>query len=214
MSKSSHSLEVFDKWSRELAYVLGWALTDASVENNKNRFVVSWQLKDKEPLEIFKQIFKIERDIEFCERKQGDYYRLRIHGRETFDNFMKFGIGPNKSLTVELPEIPEEFKSHFFRGVFEGDGSLWWRFPDSRYKTKMLIASICSGSYNFIKSCYDILPYGRFSNKKSSSVYRIMFYSSNAKNFLDWIYQDSEGLRLSRKYNRYTNGKNEDCKYE
>lgn len=197
-------LSIMDSWSNELAWLLGWALTDASIEN-KSRFVVAWQLKDLEPLQIFQRLFKTKKNIEFCKRKQGDYYRLRLCGKEIVDKFVSFGIIPNKSLIVNMPEMPTVFLSHFVRGVLEGDGSIVWRRPSNDYKEDYLscTVSICSGSWQFINKLHTYFEYGRLSDKKSSGVYRLNFYSSNASKFLSYIYQDSEGIRLTRKYERY-----------
>ncbi|MEL3972227.1 LAGLIDADG family homing endonuclease [Rossellomorea oryzaecorticis] len=35
------------------------------------------------------------------------------------------GIQPNKSLSIQLPTIPDSYLNHFIRGYFDGDGSIY-----------------------------------------------------------------------------------------
>ena len=42
---------------------------------------------------------------------------------------MKLGVTPNKSRTMTLPEIPEEYFWDFVRGYFDGDGSAYAESP-------------------------------------------------------------------------------------
>jgi len=37
---------------------------------------------------------------------------------------LKLGIVPMKSLVIQFPKMPDSHVIHFFRGVFDGDGSL------------------------------------------------------------------------------------------
>ena len=47
---------------------------------------------------------------------------LIINSKKIKNDLATIGIGPNKSLTVPFPSVPEEFLASFVRGVIDGDG--------------------------------------------------------------------------------------------
>lgn len=51
------------------------------------------------------------------------------------------GIGSAKSLSLEFPNVPNCYLSHFMRGYFDGDGCI--------YKDKFFV-NIVSGSHKWI----------------------------------------------------------------
>ncbi len=80
-------LAIFDSWSPELAYLLGWTITDGSISTSP-RYSVGWMLKDREPLEIIRGLLGSERKIETRVKPNGrTYYRFhtqlleRLHHR-------------------------------------------------------------------------------------------------------------------------------------
>lgn len=54
------------------------------------------------------------------------FYYIRFANTQIFNDLYKLGIEPNKSLKIRFPQfIPDEFMSHFIRGLFDGDGCVW-----------------------------------------------------------------------------------------
>ena len=41
-----------------------------------------------------------------------------------FDDLSQYGIVPRKTLGFDMPFLGKEYMSHFFRGYFDGDGSI------------------------------------------------------------------------------------------
>ena len=64
---------------------------------------------------------------------------MLIHSKEIKKDLAELGIGPNKSLTVPFPDIPEEFLPSFVRGVIDGDG---W-IQKTGYVMNVTSASLC-----------------------------------------------------------------------
>ena len=202
------NLNLFKSWSCELAYFLGWLITDGCVEMPpiNTRYLISWELKDEEPLLIFKTIFQSEKKIEIT--KNGKYKRLRLCGKEIVEKVISYGIMPRKTFITRLPKIPYEFMSHFMRGVLEGDGTITIRsggyFNRSDYKR--LTVDIASGNEQFPIDIISYLGYGKFLpnyGKIGHQSCRASFDCSNAVKFLNWTYQNSDGLRLTRKWNTW-----------
>ncbi|WP_369293538.1 LAGLIDADG family homing endonuclease [Alkalihalophilus lindianensis] len=74
------------------------------------------------------------------------------------------GIKPNKFNTVEFPNVPDEYMSHFLRGYFDGDGHV-------NYK-KYQVSFVC-GSELFMNSLTSVLTRNSINN----------FLTSNGKYF-------------------------------
>ena len=84
--------------------------------------------------------------------------------------------------------------SHFIRGYFDGDGSV--------YKGRPAKIDIVGG-YNICKEIQDYFKFGHFSkDNKSEKLYHFCVYKkAEIKKFRDTIYKDSNSLiRLDRKF--------------
>lgn len=57
-------------------------------------------------------------------RKARDFSVLDVYSRQLADALLARGIGPRKSATVEPWDGPADLMPHYWRGLFDGDGSL------------------------------------------------------------------------------------------
>ena len=207
INRAKVDLTIFEAWTPGLAYLLGYTITDGCITTN-NRYAVEWNLKDLEPLEMFKKMFNSEKKIEYTKRPHGDYYRFRLCGEAVAIKFMEFGILPRKSCSVVLPEIPNIVFFHFLRGVIDGDGSIvickGGKLNKSNYKR--LTTSIVSANKVFLEQIQ--AKVGIKSKiikviKQQFVLYRLTFDCSNAVKLLSKIYEHSENLRLERKFSKW-----------
>lgn len=190
--------------SKENCWLLGWIASDGYV--NEKRGFIRIQLIDKEIIEKIKILTNTESPI--TERKRKKYntiYGLDIYSKEMVSDLIKIGIRQNKSLTLKYPNIPEEFKYHFLRGVFEGDGSIIYSNKNGKITFQLYI---CSSSVQFIDGIIKNFTDEDFGLSKEvkenhNPVYRIRLCSKKALKFCESIYKDSEELKLNRKYNKY-----------
>jgi hypothetical protein len=189
--------DLLDTWTRESAYALGWALTDGGIYDGPGGICLKFELKDEEAIRILMSIFRHPREPV----SSRGYFRVVFSSRHLVDRLHALGIGPRKSLTVAMPPVPDEYLSHFVRGVVEGDGSIT---PPGYYFRAM----INSASPEFIPGLLARLPFkgSLFScgvETRKNPLMRIVFSGREAMRFCEWMYADSEGLRLTRKYRRY-----------
>jgi len=70
-----------------------------------------------------KLIFRKERV--YAKTKAGALYVVYINNEKLYDNLVNLGLTPNKSLTMQFPNVPDEFVRHFIRGCWDGDGSVF-----------------------------------------------------------------------------------------
>jgi intein/homing endonuclease len=120
--------QFFDKWSPEMAYILGLIITDGYV----NSFGVHIDLKtdDVSVLEFIKSQISPNRPIyeyQKIDKRNGSiskYNRLAITSVKLMKSLENFGVYPKKTGFEIMPETPPSMKSHLLRGIFDGDGSV------------------------------------------------------------------------------------------
>ena len=106
----------FRSWSPEMAYVLGLIITDGCVSGAGQ---VSLSMNDQELLEKVKKVMGSEHNITPSKHQAG-LYCFHFAREKLIEDLHKFGVFPRKSLTVNFPDVPQEFLTDFIRGVFEG----------------------------------------------------------------------------------------------
>ena len=108
--------------SERKAYWLGLIAADACVTET-NYFAIS--LKDRDILEELKKDLNFSGDVYTPKAESGIYYRLNFSSKKICDALRKHGIHERKSKTFdELPKMRRGLIRHFFRGYFDGDGTI------------------------------------------------------------------------------------------
>lgn len=212
--------------SKEKAYWLGFICADGCIHRNYKK--VSLVSKDKEVIEKFKKAIKSDHKLrefsKFDNRTNKTYYGCSIQiGNEIFyQHLINLGITPDKTDSLEMPRIDEQYYSYFFAGLFDGDGSVQEftkinKIKKENYKighpvkiTKCKISLISTleilsflQKYMIEKLDINSLKMTRIT-KNRNNVWKLYLYK-DAKKFLDWIYNDETFPYLSRKYQLYMN---------
>jgi hypothetical protein len=132
----------FNAWSEKMAYCLGFATADGNVYRYTLRFEI--QKRDKKVLEFIKNCICPTAKIKLTKNKK--YVRLSINSVDLINSLKKFNVIPNKSRKVKIDfNIPQNYFGDYLRGVFDGDG---WVY----YRRKEICCGICSASYSFLFS--------------------------------------------------------------
>lgn len=134
----------FSSWSAEMSYVFGLIITDGCVSKTGT---ISLCINDKNLLEKVKKAMGSDHKIIPSKHQKGLYY---FHfAREKLVNDLKnLGVLPNKSLTVKFPNVPQEHLPDFIRGVFDGDGSVFFNKHSLKFSLR---SKFVSGSKDFIE---------------------------------------------------------------
>lgn len=224
MKKDINFFNVID--TEEKAYTLGILAADGTVEDNiKNgnySFRLALQQEDRDILEKIKKAIKSEVTIKEYKEEvslpQGgtaisDMVSLLICSKKIVQDLSRYGIISNKSLVLKInfELIPDKFKRHFLRGLFDGDGTFSMYYQRSYHFEVGLIGSV------FLMNQVKELVLERFPNFKidvyhakgcNKNTYRwIISRREDFKQFLDYLYEDSN-IYLDRKYNKYCDIKN------
>ncbi len=199
----------FSSWSPEMAYVLGLVITDGGISNTGQ---VSLSMNDRELLEKVKKVMGSAHKIIPSKHQKGFYY-YHFSREKLVKNLEKLCVVPRKSLIVKFPEVPEAYLPDFIRGIFDGDGSV---FFDKRRPKFPLRSKFVSGSEVFIEGLQRALenlgmPKRTIYKQKTKNGWSYMFiydHKDSVKLF-NILYKNTQnGLFLDRKYRRFLWGFN------
>ena len=202
----------FERWSREMAYVLGFFAADGSMFiNPRGSRYVAFYSTDKNIVEKIKSVVGVKNIIGIRkprEQMKKEAYVLQIGSKKIFNDIERLGISPNKSKVIQFPEVPKEYLSDFVRGYFDGDGNVtiseYHRKNRKSNYGRTMLAGFTSGSKAFLKGLqkrladYAGLEGGTlyFANR----AYRLYYSVRDSKKLYHFMYDNIDNLPyLSRK---------------
>lgn len=128
----------FKKWSRDMAYVLGFVAADGNICHSGNAFTLHIASNDKDVIEKIRTVMHYLGPIhEKPQLNEKVSYSLRICDCIIFNDLEKLGITERKSLTLS-PRVSKAFIVDFLRGFLDGDGTVYLR--NNQYQSKLVVA--------------------------------------------------------------------------
>lgn len=200
--------EFFKVWTHRMAWVLGLFVTDGCV--NKQINSITFSQKDERILHLIANYMKADYILAPVGKTRLTP-TLIINSKEIKRDLEQLGICANKSLTVQIPNVPAEFLPSFVRGVIEGDG---W------VQKKGYVMNITTGSLCFARGLLTIFQMWKLrsettteTSQAGNSIYRVwvkgkndlpklarIIYSENSIKYdsykKDYMTQRSEQLKL------------------
>ena len=200
----------------EKAYWLGFISADGYVqykhekESRNYELGIELQYSDRNHLKLFNKC--LQGNIEVGERTRISYFDknklqqvsfIRIYSKKMVTDLMKLGVMPNKSCMIEFNNIlNSDLMSHYIRGYFDGNGCI---SVDSKIKKRFSI-DFTSGSKDFLSGLREHLYQNNINSyllQEKENTYRLFIKGiSNCDVFLNYIYKDSDSVRLDRKYRK------------
>lgn len=149
LRKYNYDTTIFTNENAISYYLLGAYMTDGSIHINvaKNAHSASLSSNDKDWLEDIKNIISPLKPIYKCPNSNG--YSLSLSNKYIVDWLVSKGCTKNKSLTLQFPNVPDEYLKDFIRGCFDGDGCLCI-YTAKNIKAKQIYSFIASASEQFI----------------------------------------------------------------
>jgi hypothetical protein len=205
VKKYGYNLHVLDVWSPQLAYILGLALTDGTVHKSLTR--VTFYSSDTQMLEVVKTVFESNRPIiphshpDKSPIATKQMYVFHLDSKWAAERFCELGATPNKSYTGEYPRVPQAVWWHYFRGILDGDGNIF-------FSRKAGLRVTIAGNKNCITGLQSDLSemFGLRAETKhlyTDRVKLLFLYGVNAEKALLQTYRNSENLRLERKFHQW-----------
>lgn len=125
--------DFFAEWSNDMAYVLGLICADGCLSSSQYSISIYLHKNDSYLLEKISKSMKSTYKVHFKKNMS----TLTIHSKKMYNDLLELNLTSAKSLTLECPEIPQEFIPKFILGVLDGDGSI----DVSRRRAKISTAS-------------------------------------------------------------------------
>ncbi|MFH1534244.1 MAG: LAGLIDADG family homing endonuclease [Nitrospirota bacterium] len=209
------NLKFFEKWSAEMAYVLGFFAADGSMSYDpRGAYYLSFYSNDKEILEKIRSVLSSEHKISkrsFNSSFPNPAYRIQIGSKKIYFDLLRLGMTRNKSKSLKFPDVPTSFLRDFVRGYFDGDGNIlskrYFRKDRNKYKDYFATKFI-SGSCRFLQVlrkklvCHAGIGKGSFFEGTRSFV--LSFAMKDSKRLCAFMYDNIENeLYLDRKYHVY-----------
>ena len=183
--------------SEEKAYFLGFLCADGCNHTNNTKVSMVLKESDKEMLIKLNNLIQPTKPLIFNKKDKGfNQYAINISNKRISDRLNELGCTPRKTFTLELPTyeiVPENLFRHYMRGFFDGDG--WLGKKDISITSSIMF---CEKLSILLHETFNIKARLRSKNK----VVELCFSRYGIKQFLDWIYKDSN-IFLERKYLRY-----------
>lgn len=199
--------QFFDDWSEDMAYILGLLFTDGYISKSGS---IALCMNDKDLLEAVKNSMRSTDNIE-PSKHQKNLYMFHFARERMAQRLESLGLIPNKSMVVEFPKVPFEYVPDFLRGVFDGDGSV---FYEKRAKHSPLRAKFASSSEGFIKGLHENLvllgmPARTIYRQKTKNGWYYMFVygHKNSQKLHNILYKrGSAKIFLKRKFDTFMTG--------
>lgn len=210
MQKYNRNSYVFHEMNNDAAYWLGFLYTDGSV--GKDGYI-QLRLNDYEAVEQFKNFIQYEGEIQTViqniNNKTYTSYQINFQDDIMSDRLIKLGCIPQKTYKLKFPtnrQLSKKFYRSFIRGVFDGDGSVFWS------GNKMIFD--ITGTEDFLIGIRDILVDNKIISNKRSYIYNTHAKSDvikrisiskkeSVRKFYDYIYSYNSGYCLKRKKDKY-----------
>lgn len=211
--KYSVDEKFFEKWSAEMAYVLGYLYADGSMEDApylRGKYIRVSSI-DKSSIIMIRELLKSKHTI-VVRRQEGPrhaQYLLRIGSHKIYNDLIKLGLYPNKSLTIKLPYIPSNYFAHFLRGYFDGDGCVFLETgigAKGSAIVKRLSVIFTSGSRVFLEQLdlklRDVLLNKEHFIHTSQRAYQLRFRTRESVQIFSFLYRNLPNMSyLRRKLN-------------
>jgi hypothetical protein len=145
-TKRVQDVSVFETYTPESCYWAGFLAADGCVK----QYGLSMELGmvDRGHLEKFRAFLKSNADIRKRRKKSfnkiSEFAAISIYCKYLADVLIdRFNIVPAKSLILEPPDLSNDMRRHFIRGLVDGDGSIGWH----KYNRSLRISFGCGSEH-------------------------------------------------------------------
>ena len=193
----SFNENIFSKYTEESCYIAGFIAADGCIRNDR---VLSIKISIVD-LELLEKISKIIGGYKPIIYK--NVCSLYINSLQIINDLKNnFNITPRKTFTLKFPiQIPIEFRHHFIRGYFDGDGCIFKTLtnPKKINTSKIKLRYTILGTYDLLNGILNSLPFeNHYKIKPKKNIFYFSLYK-NAFNFYTYIYNNYTICLLRKK---------------
>lgn len=191
--------------TEEKAYFLGFWYADGYVHSNRTCIRLCLHKQDIDVLHKFKSlVFTGNYELNYAEEDQ--YVSLYVYSHIMRDDLIKQGCGPRKTFNITMPNLSENLMPHFLRGLFDGDGCIYFPYDGKRVVIKLTgYLSFMHEVKQFMEK-YDIHGYSHNVKQKELVGEFVISKQQEVHKMLNYLYKDAT-IYLDRKYKKYLRAK-------
>lgn len=194
------NLDVID--SKELAYMLGFIIADADINNEIVE--ISVKLSDYELSDLFSTILGSKSRVDnTLNREKKRFPRIRIIRK--IKGINKF-VGGDKKKDRNVPIISRNLEVYMIRGIFDADGCITWGFRKDRNRLwhKVSFTSSLGILTSVQKVLYKIGISTIVRPKTNEDCFVLEFANKeDIIKFYNYLYADTSFIPLKRKFDNY-----------
>lgn len=202
----------FDEWNPVMAYVLGYWYADGSMYPSVRGSYINITSTDKNTIYKIKGWLGSHHIIRIKNPTWPNgkiSFVLRVGNKKLYKSLIKLGLYPNKSLTVRLPDIPDQYSNHFVRGYFDGDGCAYLYMKKGKTRKQILggfTVTFTSGSKMFLEDLCQYLKFRLELNRdkvyKGHRSFQLKYNTADSMKIFNFMYRECQpDLYLERKFN-------------
>lgn len=196
------------------AYILGLMCADGCNYPPKHTAFISLQESDKNLLEKIRKEMDSNQPLRIIDQSSRNHNNYtynnmctyNMHSTHICDSLTKLGVVKNKSLILEFPNIPETLYSHFIRGYFDGDGSIYQYVKNENNKSIRLTFTSTEKFCNKLKEVIENklgIYCGIYDASCHNGITKILSATGTSSvKLLNWMYNNAD-LYLQRKHDRF-----------
>ena len=193
---------------QNIDYIYGLLVTDGSMElmsRNRGKVRLEVQFNDKD---IIYKLYDLVNGSTITERTRDTNFKENYHSicfnnyrNEFRQTLIDMGYPINDKSNNECPPKCSYIKKDFWRGVFDGDGSIGYTKDGRPYISFVTVSDVLHEEYTlFLKEELGITKI--INRNKRDNCYNFALYDEDAINFSNYIYNEAE-IYLDRKYETY-----------
>jgi len=187
--------------TQEGKYWLGFIAADGNISGGLYpRLTLKLQIGDLDHLRRFASFLGAPSPCVFTQTgRSKPQAKVAKRSRELYDTLEEYGITPHKSKTLTVPALLSQ-SPHFWRGYFDGDGSVW------TYRNTLYM-ELCNGTPEILEQwCAFVHPFtGPMTVRKMSknhNAYRARVGGPKAVAALASMVPSGTSILLGRKWQR------------
>lgn len=182
--------DYFDLLDEKSAYILGFIMADGNIYQNSLRIELS--AKDIEVLNFIRNEISPNSSYSYRTLNDRQYVRLSINSKRLCQKLHEYGVIPNKATRIQIPHINDVLFPHLLRGLFDGDGYVY-------YRRNSIASGICFASPVIIYQIHKKLGYGNIrARSRKCILYSLDFGKNDTLQLRDYMYKD-DAFSLKRK---------------
>ena len=194
------NLDIID--SKELAYMLGFIIADADINNEVVE--ISVKLSDYELSNLFSTILgsRARADNTFIKENRR-FPRVRIVRK--IKGINKF-IGGSKKKDRNVPIISRSLEVYMIRGIFDADGCITWGFRKDRNRLWHKVSFTSSlGILTSVQNVLYKIGISTIVRPKANEDCFVLEFANREDiiKFYNYLYADTSFIPLKRKYDNY-----------